>query len=50
LTCYGLDDQESIPDRDRSFDFRRSAHTGYEFHTMDTGNILSAGKTVEVET
>jgi hypothetical protein len=46
----GLDDQESIPDRDRSFYFRRSAHTSSESRTMDTGNIVSIGKTVGVET
>ena len=40
LTCYGLDDQDSIPDRDRSFDFRRFAHTGSESHTMHTDNIV----------
>lgn len=39
LTCYG-DDKDSIRDRDRSFDFRCSAHTGSESHTMDTGNIV----------
>ena len=43
-----LDGQESIPDRDRSFYFRRSAHTGSESHTMDTGNIVSSDKTVGV--